>query len=113
MMLFKCDNETDVLSNVPGILNGRSSGHCALNLAYQMHPKRIFLFGYDYTGKPYWYGAYPWSKTIDRTRVDHDWIESCVNILHQLEQAHIMINIVGESEINGFNKISYEEYLKL
>ncbi len=63
---FLCDHETEQLSEDPGHLNGASSGECAINLAYQMRPERIILWGFDMCrapdGSAYWYPAYPWSK---------------------------------------------------
>lgn len=45
-------------------LNGPNSGHCALNLAFVMHPKRISLYGFDMgrgpNGEVYWFPPYPW-----------------------------------------------------
>jgi hypothetical protein len=54
-------------SNVPATLNGNNSGVNALNLAYILRPKRLFLFGFDMcrhpNGNPYWYPPYEWTKT--------------------------------------------------
>lgn len=65
LTVFDCDNESTEMSDVAGILNGTNSGMCALNLAYQLRPKRIFLFGFDMSrgpaGEPYWFANYPWA----------------------------------------------------
>jgi len=44
---FDCDHTTAELSDQPGVLNGTNSGLCALNLAYQMRPRLIRLYGMD------------------------------------------------------------------
>lgn len=62
---FECDNESVVFSDDPDTLNGTNSGFCALNLAYQMRPRRIWLFGFDMSrgpkGEPYFFPPYPWA----------------------------------------------------
>lgn len=108
---FGCDHETDEFTNVPGRLNGRSSGHCALNLALQIKPKKLFLFGYDFTGKAYWYGPYPWSKKADSTRIDGNWIKAAERGIEQLKAAGIEVYIVGETKITNAIKLTYQEYL--
>jgi len=46
-------------------LNGTNSGMVAINLAWIMKPKKIYLFGFDMCrspgGEAYWYKPYPWS----------------------------------------------------
>lgn len=63
--VFECDHTSGVMSDEEGVLNGGNSGICALNLAYQMRPKRIFLCGFDMSrgpnGECYWYADYAWS----------------------------------------------------
>lgn len=114
LWLFKCNENTDIFSEVPGHLNGKSSGHCALNLAYHMRPKKIYLFGYDYSAKPYWYPPYPWVKypTVS-SRIVPEWLDSFDVHKKILDAAGIEVVIVGlESKLTQFKKISYEEYLK-
>jgi hypothetical protein len=63
---FECDHNSTTLSDEPGILNGTHSGFCALNLAYSMRPRQIYLVGFDMQrgprGEQHWYPPYPWSK---------------------------------------------------
>lgn len=65
LTVFDCDHQSTVMSEADGVLNGTNSGMCALNLAYQLRPKRIFLFGFDMSrgpaGEPYWFASYPWA----------------------------------------------------
>ncbi len=103
----------DDFSELPHELNGKNSGYCALNLAYHMKPKKVFLFGFDFTGKPYWYPAYPWVKypTV-RSRMDSDWLKGFDIAKKYMDKVEIEVIIVGESVLSQFKKISYEEYLK-
>jgi len=57
---FKCNHLSNEFAEEEGTLNGGNSGYCAVNLAYQMRPKRIFLIGFDMTGEAYWYEPYWW-----------------------------------------------------
>lgn len=50
--VYKCDHRSHVMSDEPGKLNGTNSGGVALNLAYQMRPKTLYLFGFDYRPGP-------------------------------------------------------------
>ncbi len=65
LKVFDCDWQSAEFSDDPAILNGTNSGGCALNLAYQLRPKRVVLFGFDMgrspkTGRAYWHDDYPW-----------------------------------------------------
>lgn len=63
---FENDHTSTVLSDKPSHLNGTHSGFCALNLAYQMRPKDLFLVGFDMKlgprGERHWYPPYPWKS---------------------------------------------------
>lgn len=64
--IFDCDNESTELSEDRSVLNGPHSGFCAFNLAYQLRPSRIYLFGFDMNlgpkGEDYWYPRYSWQN---------------------------------------------------
>lgn len=64
--LFDNDHEATELSDAPGRLNGTHSGFCALNLAFQMCPERLYLVGFDMALGPrrerHWFPDYPWSN---------------------------------------------------
>ena len=49
--IFDCDNKSDVMSPDARVLNGRHTGQCALNLAFTMKPRTVFLYGFDLRGK--------------------------------------------------------------
>ena len=69
--VFDCDHTSVEFSDDPNTLNGTSSGTCALNRAYQLRPRKLFLFGFDMcrdiNGNPYWYAPYPWTKDTGGT----------------------------------------------
>lgn len=64
LKVFACDWQSTEMSATPDTLNGTNSGLCALNLAYQLRPARVVLFGFDMgrsaKGEAYWYAPYPW-----------------------------------------------------
>jgi hypothetical protein len=66
LQIFECNHEAVALSPCDGVLNGTNSGFCAINLAVQMRPARIYLYGMDLgrgpAGEAYWYPPYPWAK---------------------------------------------------
>jgi hypothetical protein len=110
--IFDCNHETDQFSNKPGILNGRNSGYCAFNLAYQMKPKKIYLFGFDMGGS-YWYPPYPWvSVKQEGSRILQVWREAFKTAWQQCQDAGIEVFIVGKSRIQDFPTISYEKFLE-
>lgn len=98
-------------SQVPGILYGQTSGHAALNLAYQMRPKKLYLFGYDYTGKGYWFGGYKWTENKEVSRTKAEWLDGWNIIKSYFDKRGIEVKIVGETLIKEFPVITYQEYL--
>lgn len=64
--LFENDHKATVLSDEVGTLHGTNSGFCALNLAYQMRPQKLFLVGFDMAlgprGERHWFPNYPWKN---------------------------------------------------
>lgn len=68
---FDCDHTSTTLAEAPAAgepqrLNGTHSGFCALNLAYQMRPRQLFLVGFDMAlgpkGERHWYPDYAWKN---------------------------------------------------
>jgi hypothetical protein len=62
--VFDNDNKATELTDASHVFNGTNSGFCAINLAYQLRPKRVILFGFDRSpaGRPYWFPDYAWAK---------------------------------------------------
>lgn len=118
LALFDCDTKNSYMNEYPGNLDGDNSGSCALNLAYQMRPKRIFLFGFDMQNKPasdyYWYEPYKWTD-INKGRSDKklkSWISAFTYKKKQLDKAGISVfNVNTKSAINAFNKITHSEFM--
>jgi hypothetical protein len=71
LRIFDCDHTTVKFSEDPQCLNGTSSGACALNLAYLLRPRDLFVFGFDMcrdkSGNAYWHPPYPWAKPTGGT----------------------------------------------
>lgn len=63
---FECRHERSEFGSHLCSLNGPNSGHCALNLAFVMKPKRITLVGFDMgrgpNGENYWFPPYSWAS---------------------------------------------------
>jgi len=71
-VIFDNDHTSIRFSESMGTLNGTNSGMCALNLAYKMRPKLLYLFGFDHcrspAGKAYWHEPYPWADPMGATK---------------------------------------------
>jgi hypothetical protein len=116
--LFDNDYKTGIMSEDPKRLNGCNSGFCALNLAYQLDPKEVYLFGFDHCvhpgGKsPYWYQPYDWSpESGNKKRKYQDWCQMYAPAAEQFRKKSILVtNVSPASRLTNFIKISYEEFL--
>lgn len=107
---FKCDHTSTSLSILPDTLNGTHSGFCALNLAYLLRPRRLYLVGLDSRpgpkGERHWFADYPWkggggSKPAKIT----EWSKQYDTAASQLRAAGIDVWIYGASSVRCFNKI--------
>lgn len=113
MKPFMCDNESHEFSDDPDRLNGQNSGYCGFNLAYKMHPERIFLFGFDMQGY-YWYPPYPWTVIKNKgSRILHSWREGFEVARRLCEARNIEVYVVGESAISCFTKITFDQFLSM
>jgi hypothetical protein len=94
---FECDHTTAELSDQQGVLNGTNSGLCGVNLAYQMRPAQILLYGFDLkrgaAGEPYWYPPYPWTAPKGATSDGkyRDWSKHLISALRQCEAKGIEV----------------------
>lgn len=128
---FRCDHETDEFAPDPEFsddqatahiprLNGRSSGACALNLAWHMRPSRLFLLGFDMCrsrrGEAHWYPPYPWSTPSGSTS-NGKYSAWAAGFEHAREAFHRVgcqvFNVSPASAITSFQKITPAEYLRL
>lgn len=113
LRIFECDNESVKFSETPDTLNGTNTGTCALNLAYLLRPRELFLFAFDMckpaTGSPYWYPPYPWAAPTGGTSNGKykSWAAEFNSIA--LAFASIgtkVINVSSVSKITCFNRVS-------
>jgi len=90
---FENDHQSTELCDTPGTLNGTHSGFCALNLAYQMRPRTLYLVGFDMArgpkGEAHWFPPYPWSaSSTGAARLDV-WAKQFDGAAAQLREAGI------------------------
>lgn len=113
--IFECDNESTVMNNRLGHLNGTSSGMCAINLAWQMLtrvPKEegrvLYLFGFDCNRSPegsaYWHEPYPWSPKGATSRGKYtQWASEYFDVARQFAGSGIQVfNMSATSLIAAF-----------
>jgi hypothetical protein len=123
--MFRCDNETDEFARDQvrgGVarLNGRSSGGCALNLAWHLRPARVFMLGFDMNRSPrghaHWYPPYPWSTTAGSTTNGKyaAWAQGFELARKAFDEIRCEVfNVSPSSAIDSFRKITPATYLKV
>lgn len=117
---FRCDHESDVFTTTPGQLNGTNSGLVALNLAWQLNPRRLYLLGYDMnrsrTGQAYWYPPYPWARAGAGATSDGKyarWAKQFNDAASAFKLAGCeVVNVSPTSAIASFRKMTPAEFLK-
>lgn len=116
--IFDCDHTKVEFSDYDRVLNGTSSGMCALNLAYILRPKTVYLFGFDMcrgpNGQAYWYPPYPWTRTGGTSNGKYaDWAKQFARPAKLFENAGIeVLNVSPGSAITAFPKIAPQELLR-
>lgn len=114
--VFRNDNSGKALmSRDPDVLNGSNSGTCALNLAYQMAPKKLYLFGFDFCLSPqgvaHWYKVYSWARPAGAgaSRLAK-WAKEFKLFAAQFKEAGIeVINVSEASKITCWPRVSAAE----
>lgn len=116
---FECDHTTSNFTAAPDQLNGTNSGACALNLAYQLQPRRVYLLGFDMNrdkhGRAYWYPPYPWSSSTGSTTAGKygTWAGQFAAAADAFKRIGTEVfNVSPSSAIDNFPKITPAEYLK-
>lgn len=99
-----------------GRLEGSNSGTCAMNLAFQMKPTRVFMLGFDMQpgpqGEKHWYPDYPWGGG-PKSATMLSWAEEFDYIASQFRQARIdVFNVNHRSQISAFPMLRYEQFLE-
>lgn len=108
LRLFENDNKSDVLSINPQRLNGANSGYCALNLAFTMKPRYVYLFGFDYRGVgKHFFPEYEWYATGEGCRNTPrkfaDWSTSFYQARRQFDDIDCTVyNTNRESLVRAF-----------
>lgn len=102
------------LDRTPGHLrHGNNSGHAALNLAYHLSARRIYLLGFDmiYTdGASHWHEGYPW---LHRERVFDKMTPHFGAIAAELAAEGIHVwNANPDSNLAAFPFCSHEDALQ-
>lgn len=118
---FECDHMSSVFSVIVGRLNGTNSGFCALNLAWQLRPRRVFLLGFDMTRHPhsnraYWYPPYPWVTAPSGATTGgkySKWSKEFRGAAASFRRIGCdVFNVSPTSAIDAFPKITPAQYLK-
>lgn len=104
--LFDCDHQSDEFSNNLMQFNGPNSGYCALNLAYQMSPKIVYLFGYDHKGG-HFHKESEWRQRgegcSNSPRKFAEWSVSCYEARRAFDSRSIaVINTNPDSMVRAF-----------
>jgi len=111
LTIFECDHERTDFSDDPARLEGTNSGLVAMNLAYQMRPRRVFLLGFDMSrgpkGEPYWYPPYPWAPNGGTSKGKYrEWAHQFTPAYGCFHAAGIrVINVSVTSAIDIFQRI--------
>lgn len=115
--IFECDNESSEFSDDTRRLNGTNSGACALNLAYLMKPRRLYLLGFDMNrspeGRPYWYPPYTWAKPNGGTsnKRYREWSTQFAKAAAAFNSIGTEVfNVSPSSAIEVFKKITPQQY---
>lgn len=116
---FECDREPAApFGETFGQLNGRNSGACAINLAYVLRPRELYLFGFDMNrspdGKAYWYPGYEWNGKGNKGATGAgkyaEWVTDCREYAKQFAAIGTKVwNVSPVSAIDAFPKISKED----
>lgn len=66
VVAFENDHTSTTMSDAEATLNGTNSGLCAINLAYILRPRELYLVGFDMRlgprGERHWFPDYPWKN---------------------------------------------------
>lgn len=119
LQVFECDNESTEFSDDHGTLNGTNSGMCALNLAWLIQPRRVFLLGFDMNrspaGRAYWHPPYPWTRPEGATTEGKykAWAKQYDRAAQRFAAAGIKVfNVSPKSALQSFKKIQPSDYAR-
>lgn len=119
LKVFECDHTSTAFSLDASVINGPNSGYCALNLAYQLRPTRVFLVGFDMqrgpNGEAHWYPPYSWAPAGGTTSAKKFavWAAQLEHAAKQFKIAGIEVfNVTTRSAAKSFKRISPAELLE-
>lgn len=107
--VFDCDINSTLFGDDETQLNGRNSGYCALNLAFVLKPRVVYLFGFDMNESTHFFGEYDWHEngrkegcTNSRAKFS-EWVKDFSSAAEQFRAAGIrVINTNPQSAIRDF-----------
>jgi hypothetical protein len=119
IFLYDVDTKKTGMSVNTTTLFAKHSGAMALNLAFLMKPKAVFLFGMDHTAhrfgqtiKEHWYGDYPWRPKRDLFYHMKEWLPDHDVAAKQFTEAEIGVyNISRISIVESYKKWSMQDVL--
>jgi len=110
---FENNEKTVEFSETADVLNGTNSGGCALNLAYILRPRILYMFAFDMchspAGEAYWYPPYPWTNKKGGTKPGwyNRWAREFDQIAAQFAKIETkVVNVSSVSRITSFEKRS-------
>lgn len=121
LRVYQCDHRMHIMSDEPGRLNGTNSGGIALNLAYQMRPKRLYLFGFDYRPGPknewHWFEHTGKTDTVGAFSIHANryrgWAQQFSDAGPKFKARGIQVlNVSDISMVTAFPKISPRDFMK-
>jgi hypothetical protein len=117
LQIFECDHESTRFSDEHGRLNGPHSGYCALNLAYQLRPSRLYLLGFDMcrdsSGRASWHPPYSWTQRSGATSNGKysAWAKQFTEAAARFADIGCdVFNVSPASAITAFEKMTPHEY---
>jgi len=99
LRIYDCDREqTEFADNDrdnAGVwkLNGGHSGYNALNLAFNLMPRRVYLYGFDMDEPTHFFGEYPWAHEAARNNANkfEIWRKEMVHASGQFRRRRIEV----------------------
>lgn len=118
--VFQCDHKQHRMSDEAGRLNGTNSGGVALNLAYSLQPKKLYLFGFDYRPGPkmemHWFATGETGRVGDypiHTGRYSGWARQFNDCAAQFKAKGIDVaNVSDTSVVQAFRKVSPSAFMK-
>lgn len=108
LRVYACDRLTTTFGNDECQLNGSNSGYIALNLAYVMRPKTVWLYGFDMNEPKRFFGFYPWQVlglgSSNSTEKFGVWAREMDHAARQFKDAGVAVyNTNPNSRITAFD----------